>query len=125
MATELNLQLSRFCLPSDAFGVIGISWTDLFPNDKENFVLGKADAEHHSAVVSFGRFDTNQSDQHAAYADISRVDGDLIWKMIKVSSSVYCSHCGKCFDDSKFSSRIVEAVCMHSFLMVFSIHVSN
>ena len=88
MATELNQQLSRFSLPSDAFGVIGITWTDLFPNEKENFALGEADVEHHSAVVSFGRFETNCSDQHAQYADISAVDADLIWKMIKVCFDV-------------------------------------
>jgi len=84
LATELNQKLSRFCLPSDAFGVIGITWTDLFPNEKENFTLGEAAAEHHSAVVSFGRFEINHSDQRVHCANISTVDGDLIWKMIKV-----------------------------------------
>lgn len=84
LASELNQQLSIFCLPSDAFGVVGITWTDLFPNEKENFLLGEASAEHHSAVVSFGRFETSRSDQQMQHADISTVDGDLIWKMLKV-----------------------------------------
>lgn len=84
MAAEVNQELSRFCLPSDAFGVVGITWTDLFPNDKENFALGEADVERHSAVVCFGRFDPNQPDQEARHADISMVDADLIWKMLKV-----------------------------------------
>jgi len=68
-----------------------MTWTDLFPNKKENFVLGETDAERHSAVVSFGRFETNRSDQQA-HTDICAVDGDLIWKMIKVSCNFYaCS----------------------------------
>jgi len=84
LAADLNQQLSRFCLPSDSFGVVGITWTDLFPSEKENFALGEAEPEHYSAVVCFGRFETNESDKEVKHADISRVDGDLIWKMIKV-----------------------------------------
>ena len=80
----MNQKLSRFCLSFDAFGVIGITWTDLFPNEKENFTLGEAAAEHHSAVVSFGRFEINHSAQRVQHSDISTIDGDLIWKMIKV-----------------------------------------
>ena len=95
MATDLNQHLSKFCLPSDAFGVVGITWTDLFPNDEENFVLGKSDPEHHSAVVSFGRFDTNQ----AQCADISQVDDNLIWKMIKVGFNLHYLNYRKCFFD--------------------------
>ena len=88
MATDLNQHLSKSCLPLDAYGVVGITWTDLFPNDKENFVLGKSDPEQHSAVVSFGRFDTNQ----AQYEDVSQVDDNLIWKMIKVSFTENALH---------------------------------
>ena len=84
LAADLNKQLSRFCLPSHSFGVVGITWTDLFPHKKENFALGESSPEHHSAVVSFGRFETNGSAQQTQYADITGVDGDLIWKMIKV-----------------------------------------
>jgi len=84
LAADLNQQLSRFCLPSDSFGVIGITWTDLFPSEKENFTLGESAADHHSAVVCFGRFETNGSEQQYQHADISGVDADLIWKMIKV-----------------------------------------
>lgn len=83
LATELNKKLSRNCLPSDVFGIVGITWTDLFPNEKENFTLGEAEAEHHSAVVSFGRFEVNL-DRSAKGVDISAVDADLVWKMIKV-----------------------------------------
>jgi len=49
-------------------------------------VLGETAAEHHAATVSFGRFEANQSVQQANYEDISSVDADLIWKMIKVCS---------------------------------------
>jgi len=88
-AGDLNQQLSSFCLPSHSFGVVGITWTDLFPSEKENFALGESAAEQHSAVVCFGRFETNGSDQQDCYADITRVDGDLIWKMIKVFVTTY------------------------------------
>ena len=49
-------------------------------------MLGETAAEHHAATVSFGRFEANQSVQQANYEDISSVDADLIWKMIKVCS---------------------------------------
>jgi len=87
--SELNQQLSKFCLSSGAFGVVGISWIDLFPSDKENFLLGETDAERHSAVVSFGRYDAVRLGQHT---DISAVDADLIWKMIKVCPRLYYMH---------------------------------
>jgi len=86
LASEINEQLARFCLPADTFGVVGITWTDLFPSDEENFTLGETDNQRHSAVVCFGRFDTSRTNQPGQHADISRVDGDLVWKMIKVRS---------------------------------------
>ena len=58
-------------------------------------MLGEADVERHSAVLSFGRFDTNQQDQQGQCSDISTVDGDLIWKMMKV--------CCKFFQQKNYS----------------------
>ena len=55
--------------------------------------MGETDPECHSAVVCFGRFETNGTNQQAQYADISKVDRDLIWKMIKVFLAIYMLKC--------------------------------
>ena len=91
----MNKGLAAHCLPSDAFAVVGISWTDLYPSAKQNFVLGQAAAEKRSAVVSFGRFETNRGPDAPALKseDIMEVDSELIWKMFKVNIFVVKIRC--------------------------------
>ncbi|XP_066278627.1 archaemetzincin-2-like [Branchiostoma lanceolatum] len=48
--------LQKMC-PPDGHSVIGISWTDLYPSEDLNFVLGEASFVQHSAAISFGRFE--------------------------------------------------------------------
>jgi len=87
LAEDVNKGLAIHCLPSDAFAVVGISWTDLYPSAKQNFVLGQAAAEKRSAVVSFGRFETNRGPNAPALKlqDTMKVESELIWKMFKVT----------------------------------------
>ncbi|XP_078670804.1 archaemetzincin-2-like [Branchiostoma floridae x Branchiostoma belcheri] len=53
---DLFPYLQKMC-PADGYSVIGVSWTDLYPSEDLNFVLGEASFIHHSAVISFGRFE--------------------------------------------------------------------
>lgn len=74
-------------LPADGFCIAGIIWTDIFPEDY-NFVLGEASIRHQAAVVSFGRFEPVGFDSNT-HSDVSAVDGVLMWKLLKVSCSIF------------------------------------
>ncbi|XP_078586223.1 archaemetzincin-2-like [Branchiostoma floridae x Branchiostoma japonicum] len=53
---DLFSYLQRMC-PPDGYSVVGISWTDLYPSEELNFVLGEASFVQNSAAISFGRFE--------------------------------------------------------------------
>lgn len=44
-------------LPADAFCMIGVSLTDLYPRDEWNFVFGLASIKERTGVFSFARYD--------------------------------------------------------------------
>jgi archaemetzincin len=50
------LELLRNHLPDDAFAVLGITMTDLYPNPNWNFVFGQASLRDRVGVYSFSRY---------------------------------------------------------------------
>jgi archaemetzincin len=55
LTTDL-LDLLRKRLPSDAFALLGITMTDLYPDPKWNFVFGEASLRDRVGVYSFARY---------------------------------------------------------------------
>lgn len=51
------LQKLKSSLKSDAFCLIGIAFTDLYPKDEWNFVFGIASIRERTGVFSFARYD--------------------------------------------------------------------
>jgi archaemetzincin len=51
------LNLLRTRLPADAFALLGITMTDLYPDLNWNFVFGQASPEDRVGVYSFARYD--------------------------------------------------------------------
>ncbi len=70
-------------LPKDGYCILGISWTDLYPCEDLNFVLGEASANLKCGAFSFGRFEP-KAFHGTLPPPIQKIDGQLIWKMIKV-----------------------------------------
>ena len=73
----------RGVMPSDGYCIMGIIWTDLYPCEALNFVLGEASNIHKAGIHCFGRFEPKS--YHAeGHQDITEIDGKLIWRLIKV-----------------------------------------
>ena len=51
------LKMLRPALPADAFCLLGVTMTDLYPDDSWNFVFGVAELKDRIGVYSFARFD--------------------------------------------------------------------
>ena len=83
LASDLHRCLGK-SLPRDGSCILGLSWTDLYPTEDLNFVLGEASPERKCAMFSFGRFQPKLYSEGAPPEPLSKVDGDLIWKMVKV-----------------------------------------
>ncbi|XP_070560347.1 archaemetzincin-2-like [Ptychodera flava] len=103
--------------------VVGISWTDLYPSEDLNFVLGEASYKDRSAVLSFGRFEprTYKGNEIDGDPDITAIDGQILWRLLKVLSHETChifglAHC--VFFDCAMneSSAIEEAMSQPLFL---------
>ncbi|CAD5125360.1 unnamed protein product [Dimorphilus gyrociliatus] len=67
-------------LPSDGATIIGASWIDLYPSENLNFLLGQGSLATRSAVFCFGRFEPRLD----SWSDITKIDAELMWKIIKV-----------------------------------------
>ena len=78
-------KLSRV-MPPDGYCIMGIIWTDLYPCEKLNFVLGEASNLHKAGIHCFGRFEPKTYDPES-HKDLSEIDGKLIWRLIKVSQT--------------------------------------
>ncbi len=57
------LDLLKTKLPADAFCILGITMTDLYPADDWNFVFGMASLKGRVGVFSFARYDPTFHDQ--------------------------------------------------------------
>ncbi len=51
------LEALRHIIPADAFAVLGITMTDLYPDPRWNFVFGQASLDDRVGVYSFARYD--------------------------------------------------------------------
>ncbi|XP_022083871.1 archaemetzincin-2-like [Acanthaster planci] len=102
LVTDLYAKLHKLTgIPSSDF-VLGLTWTDLYPKEELNFVLGEASFRHRCAVLSFGRYEPlsykrNQGDDEPEEESIA-VDGDLLWKLLRVATHETChlfglNHC--------------------------------
>ena len=70
-------------IPHDGYCIMGITWTDLYPKEELNFVLGEANYQTQSGVMSFGRFEPKSFDPDKE-CDITEVTTELVWKLLKV-----------------------------------------
>lgn len=74
----------RKVLPRDGYCIMGISWTDLYPTEKLNFVLGEAHFISKSGIFCFGRCEPKTFDAET-HKDITEIDAKILWRMLKVS----------------------------------------
>lgn len=81
-------------LPSGGHSIVGVVWKDLYPEDF-NFVLGEASFLHKSAAISFGRYEVRGFD-HATHQDITHVNGQVLWKLLRVMLDNFLSLTLKC-----------------------------
>jgi archaemetzincin len=83
------LSLLRTRFPDDAFALLGITMTDLYPDPKWNFVFGEASLQDGVGVYSFARYDPR------FYGDAPGADfGNLI---LRRSSKVLAHETGHMF----------------------------
>ena len=85
-------------IPRNSYCSVGISWTDLYPSEDLNFVLGEAHSALNAGVLSFGRFEPKAYKDGQVPPPIENFDGKLLWRMLKVLSHETChifglAHC--------------------------------
>ncbi|XP_050411232.1 archaemetzincin-2 [Patella vulgata] len=107
-------------IPSNGLCILGLTWTDLYPQDDLNFVLGESSAVHKSAMFCFGRYEPKGFDKET-HQDIKEVDGLLIWKLLRIISHETChllgfQHCTFFHCAMNESNSIEEAVTQPLFL---------
>ncbi|XP_060590794.1 archaemetzincin-2-like [Ruditapes philippinarum] len=76
-------------MPSDGRCIMGISWTDLYPTEKLNFVLGEANYGTMSGIFCFGRYEPKFYDPDT-HRDITEINGKLMWRILKVLTHETC-----------------------------------
>lgn len=113
--------LLKKMLPSDAYGILGITWTDLYPAEDLNFTLGETSYRHSAGVFSFGRFEPKQFKDGKKVEDISEVDELLIWKLLRVTVHELChlyglKHCEVFHCAMNDSTSVEEALSQPIFL---------
>ena len=67
-------------LPADAFCMIGVCLTDLYPRDEWNFVFGLASIKARTGVFSFARYDERFYQNGKYELDYERI----LWRSISV-----------------------------------------
>lgn len=112
-------KLSRV-MPPDGYCIMGIIWTDLYPCEKLNFVLGEASNLHKAGIHCFGRFEPKTYELES-HKDISEIEGKLIWRLIKVFSHELChlfglGHCEYFHCSMNESGSMAEAFSQPLFL---------
>lgn len=69
--------------PPDGYCIMGMSWTDLYPTEDLNFVLGEASFATKSGIFCFGRYEPKTYDPET-HKDITELDGKIFWRILKV-----------------------------------------
>ena len=67
------LTVLRQSLPKDAFRLIGVAMTDLYPREEWNFVFGLASIRDRTGVFSFARYDERFFDDKPYEIDYNRI----------------------------------------------------
>lgn len=125
LVTDLQRGLAADMASSGRGGQVGVgvTWTDLYPEEKLNFVLGQACVKNRCAVWCFGRFETKLYESGVAPPPppITAIDGFLLHKMIKVVAHETChifymAHCVfyECLMNE--SNSVSEAIAQPLFL---------
>ncbi|XP_064634679.1 archaemetzincin-2-like [Lineus longissimus] len=89
LVTDIAERLSKY-LPKDATSILGVSWTDLFPSEDLNFVLGEAYFRYNTAVFCFGRFEPKLYRNGVPPPPIEHINGFLLYKMIRIVLHEVC-----------------------------------
>lgn len=82
LVSDFYPQLKKW-KPKNTYGILGLTWTDLYPTESLNFVLGEASKRHRSGVISFGRFEPKTFDPERS-KDIEDINPIILWKLLKV-----------------------------------------
>lgn len=91
LVSDFYPQLKKW-KPKNTYGILGLTWTDLYPTESLNFVLGEASKRHRSGVISFGRFEPKTFDPEKS-RDIEEIDPIIMWKLLKVIYKKYIQIC--------------------------------
>ncbi|XP_071956836.1 archaemetzincin-2-like [Antedon mediterranea] len=97
---------SSFNIPRSNY-ILALTWTDLYPTEELNFVLEEASYSCRCAVFGFGRYEPKSyvstpdgDNANKAITDENKLalDGQLLWKLIRVASHETChllglNHC--------------------------------
>ncbi|XP_071957136.1 archaemetzincin-2-like [Antedon mediterranea] len=97
---------SSFNIPRSNY-ILALTWTDLYPTEELNFVLGEASYSCRCAVFGFGRYepksyvstpDGDNANKGITDENKLALDGQLLWKLIRVASHETChllglNHC--------------------------------
>ncbi|XP_053385165.1 archaemetzincin-2-like isoform X1 [Mercenaria mercenaria] len=107
-------------MPSDGFCIMGISWTDLYPTEDLNFVLGEANFMTNSGIFCFGRYEPKAFNPDT-HKDITELDGKILWRILKVLSHETChlfglQHCWYFQCAMNESTSMLEAASQPLFL---------
>ncbi|XP_064601094.1 archaemetzincin-2-like [Liolophura sinensis] len=105
-------------VPRDGVCIMGLSWLDLYPCDKLNFVLGESSCAHKAGVFSFGRFDSRVPQQPSEGV---AVDGPMLWQLLKTLTHEVChllrlEHCPFFWCTMNASHTVREAMEQPLFL---------
>ncbi|XP_072034023.1 archaemetzincin-2-like [Amphiura filiformis] len=64
--------------------ILGLTWTDLYPKEELNFVLGEASSGSKCAVLGFGRYEP-MTFKEGDEVELM-MDGALLWQLLRVAS---------------------------------------
>ncbi|XP_069133112.1 archaemetzincin-2-like [Argopecten irradians] len=119
LVTDFFPLLQKVC-PKDGYCIMGLIWTDLFPKEELNFVLGEAHNPFKSGMVSFGRFEPKSYNEET-HQDVTAVTTDVLWKLLKCLSHELChlfgmAHCDFFSCTMNGSGSVKEAMDQPLFL---------
>lgn len=82
LVTDFFIPLKKM-KPKNGYCIMGMSWSDLYPCEDLNFVLGEASNRHKSGVFSFGRYEP-KSFSESNHPEVTEIDTHILWKLLKV-----------------------------------------
>lgn len=109
LVTDLLLHLKRI-RPQRAFCIVGITAEDLYPSEEWNFVLGHALWTSSCAVISIGRYASDDPSKEMTVMGME----SLTWRLVRVATHEIChlfgiDHCSSFACAMNCSSSVLEA----------------